>query len=333
MADKKSSEVIIVNEATMKNKIFRIRGQQVMIDSDLAEIYGYTTKAFNQQVKNNIVKFPADFRFQLTRDEVSQISRSKFLTSMQTTGIKGGRAYLPYAFTEQGVYMLMTILKGELATNQSLALIRLFKSMKDYLAENHQLMSNQSILALINRVDEHSQKISEIEKTMVTKNALANVMQLFDERLVEDEILILDGQPFKADEAYQKIYRSAKRRIILVDDYIGVKTLHHLAHSKEGVEITIISDNMSHPRLRLSEYNDFLIENPANEITFKHSLRRVHDRYIIIDRGMKNMAMYHCGASSKDAGKRITTITKISDADEYAETVSELLSNPKLTLD
>ena len=92
MADKKSSEVIIVNEATMKNKIFRIRGQQVMIDSDLAEIYGYTTKAFNQQVKNNIVKFPADFRFQLTRDEVSQISRSKFLTSMQTTGIKGGRA-------------------------------------------------------------------------------------------------------------------------------------------------------------------------------------------------------------------------------------------------
>lgn len=85
-----------------------------IIDFDLAEIYGYTTKAFNQQVKNNIAKFPDDFRFQLIKDEVEELSRSKNLTSIQTTGVKGGRTYLPYAFTEQGIYMLMSVLKRDM---------------------------------------------------------------------------------------------------------------------------------------------------------------------------------------------------------------------------
>ena len=93
--------MMIVDESSLKDKIYTIRGQQVMLDFDLAEIYGYTTKAFNQQVKNNIERFPDDFRFQLTRIEVEELSRSKILTSMQTAGIKGGRAYLPYVFTEQ----------------------------------------------------------------------------------------------------------------------------------------------------------------------------------------------------------------------------------------
>ena len=95
----------------IENKILVIRGQQVMLDRDLAEIYGYTTKAFNQQVKNNIEKFPDDMMFQLTKDETEILSRSKFLTSiMQTEGMKGGRVYLPHVFTEQGIYMLMTVL-------------------------------------------------------------------------------------------------------------------------------------------------------------------------------------------------------------------------------
>ena len=115
-----------------KSRIYTIRGVKVMLDADLAEIYGYSTKAFNQQVKNNIEKFDEDFRFQLSDGEVNLLSRSNFLTSMQTKGVKGGRSYSPYAFTEQGIYMLMTVLKGERAVAQSKALIRLFKQMKDY---------------------------------------------------------------------------------------------------------------------------------------------------------------------------------------------------------
>ncbi len=115
--------IIEITESNFKNFIKEIRGQQVILDSDLAEIYGYTTKAFNQQVKNNIEKFDDDFRFQLTKNEYDEILRSSFLTLEQGKYSK----YLPYAFTEQGVYMLMTVLKGELATRQSKALIRTFK--------------------------------------------------------------------------------------------------------------------------------------------------------------------------------------------------------------
>ena len=115
-----------------------------MLDFDLAELYGYETRSFNQQVKNNISKFP-DARFQLNDEGMSEISRCKnFTTIMQTKGIKGGRVYLPYAFTEQGIYRLMTILKGELATKQSIAIIRLFKAMKDYIVETKPLLDSMS---------------------------------------------------------------------------------------------------------------------------------------------------------------------------------------------
>ena len=121
----------------IESMIYWVRGQKVMLDFELAEIYGYETKRFNEQVKNNSRKFPERYRFQLTEEEIRLISRSKISTSiMQTAGIKGGRVYLPWAFTEQGIYMLMTVLKGELATIQSIALIDAFKRMKDYIIEN-----------------------------------------------------------------------------------------------------------------------------------------------------------------------------------------------------
>lgn len=167
----KELTIIELTEENIESMVYEIRGQKVMLDSDLARIYGYETKNFNRQVKNNIEKFPKDFMFQLTREEMEQlvkrnfctsrknvieseqisrcnfcttknsvaeseqISRSFFSTTMQTKGVRGGRVYLPYAFTEQGIYMLMTVLKGELAVKQSKALIRLFKGMKDYIGE------------------------------------------------------------------------------------------------------------------------------------------------------------------------------------------------------
>ncbi|MBQ6018066.1 MAG: ORF6N domain-containing protein [Clostridiales bacterium] len=321
------NKLIIVDETTLKDKIYTIRGQQVMLDFDLAEIYGYETKNFNRQVKNNIERFEGeDFMFRLTKEEFDNLRCRNFTSSW------GGSRYLPYAFTEQGIYLLMTVLKGELAIKQSRTLVRLFKSMKDYLIENQPLLTQKNYFALVDKVEKNTQRIEAMQENMVTKAELSDIMKLFDQGLGNEEILILDGKPFKADEAYQKIYRSAKSKLLIVDDYIGTKTLHHLAHSKKNVKITVISDNAARPRLNLAEYNDFVTENPGRTITFLQSLHRAHDRYIVLDEGTKDMKVYHCGASSKDAGNRITTITRIMDIDDYKATIKALLGNPALVL-
>jgi len=230
------------------------------------------------------------------------------------------------------VYQLATVLKGDLAERQSVAIMRVFRAMREYISQNRQLLPNQEIFQLSARQAALEGQVREIKDNMVSKADLSDIMKLFDQGLSNEEILILDGKPFKADEAYQKIYRSAKSKILIVDDYIGTKTLHHLAHSKKNVKITIISDNAARPRLSLTEYNDFVTENPGRSITFLQSLHRAHDRYIVLDEGTKDMKVYHCGASSKDAGNRITTITRIIDIDDYKTTIKTMLGNPTLVL-
>lgn len=226
----------------------------------------------------------------------------------------------------------MSVLKGDLATSQSITLIRLFKSMKDYLIENQPFLTHKDYFELVDKVEKNTRKIEAIQESMVTKADLSDIMKLFDQSLSNEEILILNGKPFKADEAYQRIYKSAKSKIIIIDDYIGTKTLHHLAHSKKNIKIKIISDNTARPKLRLTEYNDFITENPGRSISLRRSMHRVHDRYIVLDEGTKDMKVYHCGTSSKDAGKRITTITRIMDIDDYKVMIKAMLKNPVLTL-
>ncbi len=196
----KNNEIMVVDEKTLQDKIYVIRGNKVMLDSDLAEIYGYSTKAFNQQVKRNIDRFPEDFMFRLTKDEVSKNLRSQNVT----LDIGAYSKYPPNAFTEQGIYMLMTVLKSDLAIEQSKSLIRLFKGMKDYIIENQQLMITQrDYVALAEKVNSNNVDIEEIKKSMVTKADLSEFMKLFDSGIEHEEILILDGEPFKADVAYQ----------------------------------------------------------------------------------------------------------------------------------
>ncbi|MCS3157198.1 ORF6N domain-containing protein [Phocaeicola dorei] len=225
-----------VNAEYLKGFIYHIRGVRVMLDMDLAKIYGYSTKDFNRQVKNNIEKFEQDFMFQLT-DEECEILRCKNSTSSW-----GGRRYNPYAFTEQGIYMLMTVLKGELATKQSKALIRIFKQMKDYIVDNQPLLgqreylqlslqttrNTQDLLDLRNSLSAIDDKVANIIDTLgnvVTKSELANVMLDFSNPTVRRGWLILNGQPVESDLAYQQIYATAKKTIFVVDNYIGLKTL------------------------------------------------------------------------------------------------------------
>ena len=154
----KKPEFSLIDEDLLKSRIYTIRGLKVMLDADLAEIYGYSTKAFNQQVKNNIEKFDDDFRFQLTRTEYREILGSKFLTLEQGKYSKTST----YAFTEQGIYMLMTVLKGEQATAQSKALIRLFKQMKDYIAAENTPDISAGMVALATQTSQNTRDIAEI---------------------------------------------------------------------------------------------------------------------------------------------------------------------------
>ena len=246
--------------------------------SDLAEIYGYTTKAFNQQVKNNIEKFDEDFMFQLSEDEVGELSRSKILTLK--TESKQGRGsnikYAPYAFTEQGVYMLMTVLKGELATKQSKALVRLFKQMKDYIVDNQQMINQRDFLRLSLQTAENAQNIIEFRQQlteindkvenvvsnlgdMVRKSELSPIMLNLGKPEIPPGWLILNGQPVESDLAYQQIYTLATKSIAIIDNYISLKTLVLFKHAKQNVSITIYTDNINNG-LHKVEFDDFCKE-------------------------------------------------------------------------
>ena len=176
-------EFSLIDENMLKSRIYTIRGVKVMLDADLAEIYGYSTKVFNQQVKNNIEKFDEDFRFQLNSEEIEELSRYKICTlNMESENIESSRSkfltlnkgsrgsnikYAPYAFTEQGIYMLMTVLKGERATAQSKALIRLFKQMKDYIiAENRKLLGNDGLVQIAMQTERNTKDIAVIQSDL-----------------------------------------------------------------------------------------------------------------------------------------------------------------------
>ena len=175
-------EIVVIDETTMKSKIYYIRGQKVMLDFELAEIYGYETRAFNQQVKRNNEKFDDDFMFQLTDDEVDELSRSQNVTLNRGTGRGSNIKYKPYVFTEQGIYMLMTVLRGELAVKQSKALIRMFKQMKDFIVENQDFITSKELLQIAVQTNQNTKDIATINNkisTLATKEDLKKVMDNF----------------------------------------------------------------------------------------------------------------------------------------------------------
>ena len=317
-----NTDILVVpelNEELIASKIYIIRGQKVMLDFELAEIYGYETKRFNEQVKNNIERFDEDFRFRLTKEEYDLILRSKKSTAqIWTVGNKGGRTSLPYAFTEQGIYMLMTVLKGDLATKQSKTLIRLFKTMKHYLVENNNMLTQKDYLNLFKLINNNSDRIKELE----------DEFKLFS-KVINSHYLILNGERIEGDIAYQEIYRIANKSIYIIDDYIDIKTLQLLKSVKDDIEIMIFSDNKSRNNLNSNFINDFINDTGFN-IQFKKNNNKFHDRYIIIDFDTESETIFHCGASSKDAGKRITTITRIEEQNLYKDLIKEIIDNDDL---
>ena len=338
----------IIDENFLKSRIYTIRGVKVMLDADLAEIYGYDKKAFNQQVKNNSEKFDADFRFQLTREEITNLVselpnsnlKSKFLTSSW-----GGLRKMPFAFTEQGIYMLMTVLKGERAIAQSKALIRLFKQMKDYIvAENHQLLgtagiaqiaaqtvqNTREIATVSAEVKELSGEVRDIRSDLGKINVdLQMVMENFVDPSTYEHFLILNGHKLEADVAYAQIYGMAKKSVLIIDNYVDVKTLNLLRNVRKGVFVLIFSDLLGGSRMTDDMLADYRAARPDVSIDKKPAMHKFHDRYILVDFKTKSEKLYHCGASSKDAGNKITTIVRLDDVDAYRNMFEELLEQPR----
>ena len=350
MADKKRTELVSaeigtieVTEELLREKLYEIRGVKVMLDADLAEIYGYTTKAFNQQIKNNLEKFDDDFMFELSDEEVEDL-RSKNLTA----NLSSKSRYNPHVFTEQGLYMLMTVLRGELATKQSKALVRTFKKMKDYIIGSKGLIGQREVIQLSLQTIENTAEISKlrmdigsVEKQMsdvmdqlndvVTKSELADMMNSF----VSDEDngwLLYNTKYCSADVAYSSIYSQAKKSVYVIDNYIGLRTLVMLKNVPSGVDIKLFSDNVGSGKLHNVEYNDFFREYPGLRITMQHTGGVFHDRFIVLDYGTKDERVFLCGASSKDAGARITTIVEDFGVQKYDPIIKKLLKNAVLVL-
>lgn len=337
----KNTEITIVSEESIHQKIYNVRGQKVMLDFELAEIYGYTTTRFNEQVKNNVEKFDDDFMFELTREEFDNLISKKSISSW------GGRRKLPKVFTEQGIYMLMTVLRGELAIKQSKALIRTFKKMKDYIIDNRELIGQREYIQLSMQTAENVRDISKLKSDMgslekqmsdvmdqlsdvVTKSDLADMMNSF----VDDEDngwLMYNTKYCTADLAYSEIYSQAKKTIYVIDNYIGLRTLVLLKNAPGGVEINLFSDNVG-GRLHSVEYKDFCAEYPSIKMTLKMTGGIYHDRFIVLDYGTEDERIFLCGASSKDAGAKVTSIVEDFGIGKYKILIDKLLKNEELKL-
>ena len=319
------------------NRVYVIRGQQVMIDYDLAEIYGYEVKNLNQQVKRNIARFPEDFMFQLTREEVESV-KSQIVISRENNffeGQGGGRRTLPYAFTEQGIYMLATVLRGELAEQQSIFIMRAFREMRHYIRQNQQFVTQSEMRLVTAKVSEISVQVAGVvDWKNKADDRFDNIQRSIDtlyENFVTDKdfknFVIYKGQKFEADAAYIDIYQQAKKSIYVVDDYVNTKTLQLLSQKQAGVEVILFTENGHGKRgfLTTAVVNDFIQEYPPLRIKPNADC---HDRLIVLDYGLPTEKSYHCGASSKDAGKKLCAINVILETSMIHPVIDKLLLAP-----
>ena len=209
-----STELMTVDNIC--NRVYIIRGQQVMLDYDLAELYGYEVKALNQQVKRNIDRFPEDFMFQLKKEEVPKECSKSQIVTLNEKGDKRGTNIkkMPYAFTEQGIYMLATVLKGKLAEQQSIFIMRAFREMRHYIKQNQQFVTQSEMHLVSARVSEISVQMSNMadrqKKTEQDIQVIQKSIDTLNENFVSDKdfknFVIYKVQKFEADAAYIDIY-------------------------------------------------------------------------------------------------------------------------------
>lgn len=293
------NNLTIINDISIKDKIFVIKNTQVMIDEDLAVLYGVETKVFNQAVKRNIERFPEKFRFQLTENEYENL-RSQIATSSLSNSLRSQivtlesqrgkhRKYLPYVFTEQGVSMLSAVLRSQTAIEVSIKIIDTFVTMRKFISQNNYLFQRMDLLE--EKQKNTDQKVDEILNAIESKNTTIKQGVFFEGQFFDAYIFISD------------IFKNAKKSITLIDNYIDENTLLHLSSNKD-LNINIITKSLTKElNLIIEKYN----KQYKNLKVFEYS--KSHDRFLIIDEKI----IYHIGASLKDLGNKWFAFSKLGD--------------------
>lgn len=279
----------------VKSHIYSIRGTEVMLDRELAQLYGVETKVLNQAVKRNIQRFPERFMFQVSPEEWDSL-KSQIVTSNKG---RGGDRYLPYVFTEQGVTQLSTILRSKTAIEVSIRIMDAFVAMRRFLS------ANAGMFQRIEKVEQHQ---------MLTDKKVEVVLKRMDELAprVTPEQIFATGCVWDAWSYISDLIRSANARVVLIDNFVDDRVLTLLDKRNDAVSATIYSRYTEQFRLDLAKHNE-----QYNPITFIQLPHKSHDRFLIIDEDV-----YLMGASVKDMGTSLCAITKMEIA---PETVLSLL--------
>ena len=284
-------------ENKVESLIRVIRGQQVMLDRDLAELYGVETRRLNEQVKRNIERFPEDFMFQLTPNEFDN------LKSQIATSSWGGVRKLPYAFTEQGVAMLSGVLKSSTAVEANIRIMRAFVSMRHFMVNNAAIFQRLETIEF-NQLESNKVQAKILAHQEVQDHRIDEIFRRLDEGIYKPKQgIFFDNQIYDAYSFVSELVKSAKQRIILIDNYVDETVLTLLDKRGENVSATIYTQQVSRQfRLDVERHNS---QYPPIEVDV---FRRSHDRFLCIDD-----TVYHVGASIKDLGKKWFAFSKMED--------------------
>lgn len=289
------------NTTDIRSLVYVIRGQQIMLDSDLAFLYQVETGALNRAMKRNIGRFPEDFCFQLTKDEYENL---KCQIGISSENSYGGRRTLPYAFTEQGISMLASVLHSDIAVQVSIRIMRTFVEMRRFISNNALLFERISSIEL-----------KQLEYQKSTDERFDRVFQYIDDHAESEQKIFFDGQIYDAFSLLVSIIQKANKEIILIDGYVDVNTLDLLAKKKSGVNVRCYTySNTPLSKQDISKFN-------AQYATLTVKKTSVfHDRFLVLD----GKTAYHIGASLKDAGRKCFGISLLTDPDMVKELLNRL---------
>ena len=275
----------MLEEIKIENLIYEIRGKQVMLDSDLAKLYGVETKRINEAVKNNPDKFPERFSWKLSDAEYYDL-RSKISTSSWENAY-GGRRYNPRVFTEQGVAMLATVLKSKTAVQVSIRIMDTFVVMRHFINENKDIFK----------------RLTTVEYEMLEcKDKIDELFDKLEPKKLEKQKIFFKGEIYDSYSLIIDLIKEAKTKIIIIDNYIDKSILDMLIYKKENVSVELVTSSHYLTKTDISKFNK---QYPNLKIKYSNLF---HDRFIIIDN-----TLYHLGASLKDLGKKCFAINNIED--------------------
>lgn len=324
MVSENSNEVITY-DGDIKDRILTIRGKQVLLDSDVAQLYGYETKRINETASRNNGRFPERFRFQLNREEADEIMRSQSATAyianideLSDNNLKsqfatsssagntahGGKRKLPYAYTEQGIAMLSGLLKNETAIQVSISIMDAFVEMRQFLNVNKSVF--EKLINIDNKILEHDHKFDQV----------FDLLQSTEEKPKRG--IFFKGQFYDAFKLVIDIVASAKKSIVIIDNYLDDSVLEILTKKKEGTTTTLITSN---PRRVSPLYLDKFAKQYGRASII--SCKDFHDRFIILD----NKEVYAVGASLKDLGSKCFEISKNEDTEHFVSYVNGIIES------